>query len=377
MTTTNTTTKIGFQHVGSFLRPEALKQAREDFENGKINHEELREVENNEIEKLINQQKDAGLDYATDGEFRRSYWHLDFFWGFEGIKHTHIGEGYDFSNGRSRDDTAVLTDKISFSADTHPFIQDFKFTKSITDKIGGILPKQTIPAPAQLYRELTRGKNLDALNRIYPDKQEFYNDVEKAYHDAILAFYNEGARVIQLDDCSWGRLLDKKFLASDEGKKLVAENVQDIYLELNNGAIADLPDDLTINTHICRGNFHSSFLFSGGYDNVADNLFGQENVDTYFLEYDSKRAGSFAPLAKVSGDKKVVLGLITSKDGKLENRQDIIDRIHEASQYLPLDRLWLSTQCGFASTEEGNIITPEQQWEKLALVKSIIDEVWG
>ncbi|WP_338231240.1 5-methyltetrahydropteroyltriglutamate--homocysteine S-methyltransferase [Companilactobacillus muriivasis] len=375
--TTNTTTKIGFQHVGSFLRPDALKQARADFESGKIDADELRNVENDAIETLINQQKDAGLDYATDGEFRRSYWHLDFFWGFEGVKHTHIGEGYDFSNGRSRDDTAVLTDKISFNADTHPFIQDFKFTKSITDKIGGILPKQTIPAPAQLYRELTRGKNLDALNRIYPDKQEFYNDVEKAYHDAILAFYNEGARVIQLDDCSWGRLLDKKFLETDEGKKLVAENVQDIYLELNNGAIADLPDDLTINTHVCRGNFHSSFLFSGGYDNVADNLFGQENVDTYFLEYDSERAGSFAPLAKVSGDKKVVLGLITSKTGKLEKRQDIIDRIHEASQYLPLDRLWLSTQCGFASTEEGNVITPEQQWEKLALVKSIIDDVWG
>lgn len=375
--TTNTTTKIGFQHVGSFLRPAELKQARTDFENGKIDHDELRSIENTAIEELINQQKDAGLDYATDGEFRRSYWHLDFFWGFEGVKHTHIGEGYDFSNGRSRDDTAVLTDKISFNADTHPFIQDFKFTKSITDKIGGILPKQTIPAPAQLYRELTRGKNLDALNRIYPDKQDFYNDVEKAYHDAILAFYNEGARVIQLDDCSWGRLLDKKFLATDEGKKLVAENVQDIYLELNNGAIKDLPDDLTINTHICRGNFHSSFLFSGGYDNVADNLFGQENVDTYFLEYDSDRAGSFAPLAKVSGDKKVVLGLITSKTGKLEKRQDIIDRIHEASQYLPLDRLWLSTQCGFASTEEGNVITPDQQWEKLALVKSIIDEVWG
>jgi len=375
--TTNTTTKIGFQHVRSFLRTDALKQARADFESGKIDADELRNVENDAIETLINQQKDAGLDYATDGEFRRSFWHLDFFWGFEGVKHTHIGEGYDFSNGRSRDDTAVLTDKISFNADTHPFIQDFKFTKSITDKIGGILPKQTIPAPAQLYRELTRGKNLDALNRIYPDKQEFYNDVEKAYHDAILAFYNEGARVIQLDDCSWGRLLDKKFLATDEGKKLVAENVQDIYLELNNGAIADLPDDLTINTHICRGNFHSSFLFSGGYDNVADNLFGQENVDTYFLEYDSERAGSFAPLAKVSGDKKVVLGLITSKTGKLEKRQDIIDRIHEASQYLPLDRLWLSTQCGFASTEEGNVITPEQQWGKLALVKSIIDEVWG
>ena len=375
--TTQTANKIGFQHVGSFLRPAELKQARAEFEDGKITHEQLRDVENQAIAKLIEQQKDAGLDYATDGEFRRSYWHLDFFWGFEGVKHTHIGEGYDFVHGRSRDDTAVLTDKISFNADTHPFIQDFKFTKSVTDKIGGILPKQTIPAPAQLYRELTRGENLDALNRIYPDKQDFYNDVEKAYHDAILAFYNEGARVIQLDDCSWGRLLDKKFLATDEGKKLVAENVQDIYLELNNGALADLPDDLTINTHVCRGNFHSDFLFSGGYDNVADNLFGKENVDTYFLEYDSDRAGSFAPLAKVSGDKKVVLGLITSKTGKLENRQDIIDRIHEASQYLPLNQLWLSTQCGFASTEEGNVITPEQQWEKLALVKSIQDEVWG
>lgn len=374
---TITKQKIGFQHVGSFLRPKELKQAREDFENGKIDHSQLRTVEDEAITKLIEQQKQVGLDYATDGEFRRSYWHLDFFWGFEGVKHTHIGLGYDFSGGRSRDDTAVLADKISFDPKTHPFIKDFKFTKAVTDDIGGILPKQTIPAPAQLYRELTRGENQAALDRIYPDKEEFYQDVEKAYHDAILAFYNEGARVIQLDDCSWGRLLDKKFLATDEGKKLVAENVQDIYLKLNNGAIKDLPDDLTINTHICRGNFHSTFLFSGGYDNVADNLFGKENVDTYFLEYDSDRSGSFEPLAKVSGDKRVVLGLITSKSGELEDRNVIIDRIKEASQYLPLDRLWLSTQCGFASTEEGNVITPEQQWEKLKLVKSIQDEVWG
>jgi Methionine synthase II (cobalamin-independent) len=374
---TITQTKIGFQHVGSFLRPEVLKQARADFADKKIDQAQLTTVENEAIRNLVKQQKEAGLDYVTDGEFRRSYWHLDFFWGFEGIGHTHAGEGYDFSRGRSRDDTAVLTDKISFNADTHPFIQHFKFLKSVTDDIGGVLPKQTIPAPAQLYRELTRDKNQEALDRIYPDKEELYKDVEKAYHDALIAFYNEGARVIQLDDCSWGRLLDKKFLASDEGKKLVAENVQDIYLKLNNGAVKDLPEDLTINTHVCRGNFHSDFLFSGGYDNVADNLFGKENVDTYFLEYDSDRAGSFAPLAKVSGDKRVVLGLVTSKKGELEDRQVIIDRIHEAAQYLPLDRLWLSTQCGFASTEEGNIITPEQQWEKLALVKSIIDEVWG
>ncbi|WP_334329328.1 5-methyltetrahydropteroyltriglutamate--homocysteine S-methyltransferase [Companilactobacillus sp. HBUAS59699] len=374
---TKTQTKIGFQHVGSFLRPAELKQARKDYQENKINHDQLRQVEDACIKHLVEQQKAAGLDYATDGEFRRSYWHLDFFWGFEGVSHTHNGEGYDFSKGRSRDDTAVLTDRISFDKNTHPFIDDFKYLKSVTDELGGILPKQTIPAPAQLYRELTRDKNQEALDRIYPNEEDLYTDIEQAYHDAIIAFYEAGARVIQLDDCSWGRLLDSKFLATDEGKKLVKERVQDTYLELNNGAIKDLPDDLTINTHVCRGNFHSDFLFSGGYAPVADNLFGQENVDTYFLEYDSDRAGGFEPLAKVSGDKRVVLGLITSKKGELEDRQVIIDRIKEASQYLPLDRLWLSTQCGFASTEEGNIITEEQQWQKLALVKSIIDEVWG
>ncbi|APX71389.1 5-methyltetrahydropteroyltriglutamate--homocysteine S-methyltransferase [Companilactobacillus allii] len=374
---TKTQTKIGFQHVGSFLRPDVLKQARKDFEDKKIDQTTLSEVEDEAIRDLVTKQKNAGLDYVTDGEFRRSYWHLDFFWGFEGVGHTEADEGYDFSRGRSRNDTAVLTDKISFNKDTHPFIQHFKFLKSVTDDIGGVLPKQTIPAPAQLYRELTRDKNEDALKRIYPNEEDLYADVEKAYHDALLAFYEEGARVIQLDDCSWGRLLDKKFVATPEGKKLVDGRVQDIYLELNNGAIKDLPDDLTINTHICRGNFHSDFLFSGGYGPVADNLFGKENVDTYFLEYDSKRSGGFEPLAKVSGDKRVVLGLITSKTGELEDRQSIIDRIKEASQYLPLDRLWLSTQCGFASTEEGNVITDEQQWAKLALVKSIQTEIWG
>ncbi|AKP67936.1 5-methyltetrahydropteroyltriglutamate--homocysteine S-methyltransferase [Companilactobacillus ginsenosidimutans] len=374
---TLTKQKIGFQHVGSFLRPKGLKLARQQYEAGKFSIDDLREIEDEAIKDLIIKEKEAGLDYVTDGEFRRSYWHLDFFWGFEGVEHIHYGEGYHFAHEETRDDTARLSGKISFNPITHPFIQDFDFVKSVTDDIGGVQPKQTIPAPSQLYIELIRGENADKIKEFYPNEQDLFDDIEQAYHDAIIAFYDEGARVIQLDDCSWGLFLDENFLSTSDGKAYADSGIQDILLNLNNGALKDLPDDLTINTHVCRGNYHSDFAFSGGYGPVADTLFAKENVDTYFLEYDSNRSGGFEPLAKVSGDKNVVLGLLTTKSGKLENRQDIIDRINEASQYLPLDRLWLSTQCGFASTEEGNVLTEEQQWDKLKLVKSVIDEVWG
>ncbi|APX71390.1 5-methyltetrahydropteroyltriglutamate--homocysteine S-methyltransferase [Companilactobacillus allii] len=374
---TKTTTKIGFQHVGSFLRPDVLKQARKDLANGTIDQSELTDIEDESIRDLVSKEKNAGLDYVTDGEFRRSYWHLDFFWGFEGIDHIHYGKGYNFAHEETRDDTAILSGKIKFNANTHPFIKHFQFLKSVTDDLGGVIPKQTIPAPAQLYIELVRGTNADKIKEFYDTDEDLYKDIKKAYHDAILAFYDEGARVIQLDDCSWGLFLDAGFLATPDGKAYANSGIQDILLDLNNGAIEDLPDDLTINTHICRGNYHSDFAFAGGYGPVADTVFAKENVDTYFLEYDSTRAGNFEPLAKVSGDKRVVLGLITTKSGDLEDRQVIIDRIKEASQYLPLDRLWLSTQCGFASTEEGNVLTEQQEWDKLALVKSIQEEVWG
>lgn len=374
---TLTKQKIGFQHVGSFLRPNGLKQARKAYQDGFFTRADLTEIEDEAIKDLIIKQKELGLKYVTDGEFRRSYWHLDFFWGFEGVEHIHYGEGYHFAHEETRDDTARLSGKISFNPITHPFIHDFDFVKSVTDDIGGVLPKQTIPAPSQLYIELIRGDNLKTVEEFYPNRQDLLDDIKQAYHDAIIAFYDEGARVIQLDDCSWGLFLDEKFLSTPDAKAYADSGIQDTLLELNNGAIENLPDDLTINTHICRGNYHSDFAFSGGYGPVADTLFAKENVDTYFLEYDSKRAGSFAPLAKVSGDKNVVLGLLTTKSGELENRQDIIDRIKEASQYIPLDRLWLSTQCGFASTEEGNVLTEDQQWAKLKLVKSIIDEIWN
>lgn len=374
--TTKTSQALGFQHVGSFLRPNELKQARQNFEEGKITQEELEGVENVIITHLVNQQVDAGIKVVTDGEFRRSYWHLDNFWGFNGVERINYGEGYLFAHEETRDDSARLNGKLSFDANVHPFIQHFKFVKALADE-AGVEAKITIPAPAQFYAELVRGTNADVVSNFYDSNEELFTDVKRVYREEIFALYKAGARTVQLDDCTWGMLVDPDFWEKMAGAGFDIQSLKDLYLDLNNGAIDDLPEDLTINTHICRGNYHSDWAAAGGYDAVADELFGKENVSSYFLEYDSERAGGFEPLSKVSGDKKVVLGLITSKTGELENKEDIIKRIHEAEKYLPLDRLWLSTQCGFASTEEGNILTEEQQWAKLALVKEILDEVWG
>jgi methionine synthase II (cobalamin-independent) len=374
--TTQTLQKIGFQHVGSFLRPEALKQARQSFAAGNITAEELAGVENAAITELVNKEVEAGLDVVTDGEFRRSYWHLDNFWGFDGVERFNYGEGYFFAHEETRDDSARLTGKLGFNADTHPFIQHFKFVKALADE-AGVAAKITIPSPSQFYGELSRGVNVERIAEHYDSNEELFEDIKRVYHEEILALYNAGARTVQLDDCTWGLLVDPKFKDVYAATGFDINDLKRLYLDLNNGAIADLPDDLTINTHVCRGNYHSDWATSGGYDDVADELFGQENVTNYFLEYDSERAGGFAPLAKVSGDKQVVLGLITTKSGELEDKGTIIARIHEATKYLPLDRLWLSTQCGFASTEEGNILTDAQQWAKLQLVKEILDEVWG
>ena len=374
--TTQTLQKIGFQHVGSFLRPEALKEARQSFAAGNITAEELEGVENAAITELVNKEVEAGLDVVTDGEFRRSYWHLDNFWGFDGVERFNYGEGYFFAHEETRDDSARLTGKLGFNADTHPFIQHFKFVKALADE-AGVAAKITIPSPSQFYGELSRGVNVERIAEYYDSNEELFEDIKRVYHEEILALYNAGARTVQLDDCTCGLLVDPKFKDVYAATGFDINDLNRLYLDLNNGAIADLPDDLTINTHVCRGNYHSDWATSGGYDDVADELFGQENVTNYFLEYDSERAGGFAPLAKVSGDKQVVLGLITTKSGELEDKETIIARIHEATQYLPLDRLWLSTQCGFASTEEGNILTDTQQWAKLQLVKEILDEVWG
>lgn len=378
MTEFTTRTKSPFRYdiVGSFLRPEKLKNAREKFNNGEISHDELTEVENYAIIDLIKQEEAVGLKAVTDGEFRRSYWHLDFFWGLQGVKHVNLEHGYFFNDEETRNDSAQIIGNIS--GENHPFVEHFKFVQDHVTP--GIQVKQTIPAPAQFLEELIRPENQASVKNAYASLDELDHDVAAAYHQVIEDLYAAGCRTLQLDDCTWGIAvnnfanLKKKDPNADTSQ---LKELQERFLKVNNAAIADLPADLTINTHVCRGNYHSTWAAAGGYGPVADTLLAQENVQAFYLEYDSDRAGGFEPLAKVPEDKYVVLGLVTSKSGELEDRETIIKRIHEAAKFHPLDKLCLSPQCGFASTEEGNILTVEQQWNKIKFVKEIAADVWN
>lgn len=371
-TTKRTTVPFRYDIVGSFLRPQPIKDARKKLAEGKITQADLKQVEDEEIRKLVAKEKSIGLKAVTDGEFRRSYWHLDFFWGFDGVDHVVLDHGYFFHGEETRADSARLSGKIRFSG--HPFLSHYRFLKQAAGS--DVIAKQTIPSPAQFFAELVRGENEKEIDKYYSDREELYKDISSAYHKAILAFYDLGCRVIQLDDCTWGMLCDKNFWNAMAGEGYDVNKLKDLYLRLNNDAIADLPADLTVTTHICRGNYHSTWATSGGYEPVAETLFGKENVSAYYLEYDTDRAGDFSPLKHVSDDKKVVLGLVTTKSGKLEDKERIISRIHEAAQYIPADRLCLGPQCGFASTEEGNILTEDEQWKKLEFIKEIAQEVW-
>ncbi|MDA9472941.1 5-methyltetrahydropteroyltriglutamate--homocysteine S-methyltransferase [Enterococcus sp. 5H] len=362
-----------YEIVGSFLRPEELKQAREKFEAGQLTVEQLNAVENEAIRDLVAKQKEVGLKTISDGEFRRSYWHLDFFWGFKGIEHNVMDQGYLFHGEETRADSARVNGKIQFNP-THPVFEEYTFLTTISD---GTSIRQSIPAPAQLLAELVRGANEDKLNEFYPDREVLYQDIAKAYRETILALYELGCRDIKLDDCTWGMLVDKNFWETMTNGAYDTQHLQELYLRLNNDAVAELPEDLHVTTHVCRGNYHSTWATSGGYEPVADTLLGNQNVEAFFLEFDDDRSGDFEPLRFVPDEKQVVLGLVTSKDGKLEDKDTLISRIKEASQYVPLDRLSLSPQCGFASTEEGNILTEEEQWAKLGLVIDVANEVWG
>lgn len=371
----NNEIQIPFRYdiVGSFLRPERLKEARAKFEQGNITDEELTQIENDEIKKLVEKQKQVGLKAVTDGEFRRSWWHLDFFWGFDGVERTAIAEGYHFHGETSRAETARLSGKISFR--NHPFLSAYEFLYNIAGD--DVIARQTIPAPAQLLFELDRIENTQSTKHIYPDREELISDIAKAYQEIIKAFYNLGCRNIQIDDCTWGALCDENFRNQLQSNGVDLTKLLNEFVRVNNTAIKDTPADLTITTHVCRGNFHSTWAASGGYDPIADILFKEENVRAFYLEYDTERAGDFTPLKLIPTDKKVVLGLVSSKTGVLEDREVIINRIKEASEYVKLEDLCLSPQCGFASTEEGNILTEEEQWEKIKFIKSIAEEVWN
>ena len=363
-------TPFKYDFVGSFLRPQALKDAKENYIAGKITKDEYDAVVNEEIAKLVAKQKKLGYHAITDGEFRRTFWHLDFMWGFEGVEHIATGGGVPFNGELAVLDDTFLVGK--FKAKPHPFVEYFKFLKQFEDE--NTVAKYTIPAPAQTYLQFIVPGSVEHTRKYYASNDELIEDIAAAYRDVIGQFYEAGCRNLQIDDCSWGSAL------SDNGTLALgisAKDFKDQLLKVNNLALAGRPEDMTITSHICRGNYHSTFFSSGAYDPVADWVFANENVDALFLEYDDERSGGFKPLAKVSSDKTVVLGLITTKSPELEDKNDVIERIKEASKYIPLERICLSPQCGFASCEIGNKLTEEEQWAKLKLVKEIAEEVWG
>lgn len=362
-----------FDAVGSYLRPAELKEARAKAAEGSISAEQLRDTEDRLIADVIAKQKAHGLHYITDGELRRSYWHLDFMWGFGGVKHIELEHGYQFHGEETTKGSLCLTGKIT--GENHPFIQDFLFVKQF--ETDGVEAKQTVPAPAQFLAELFRGDNAKNTREFYPDTRELINDIAKAYRTFFSEIYAAGCRTVQLDDCTWGMIVDDDFWKSMAGTGFTLEHEALQYLNVNNLAIEGKPEGLTVNTHVCRGNYHSCYATKGAYDPVAPFLFAKENVDTYYLEYDDERSGGFEPLKYVSADKHVVLGLVTTKSPVLEDKAAVIARIREAAKYVPLERLSLSPQCGFASCEIGNRLTEDEQWAKIDLVREISEEVWG
>lgn len=362
--------------VGSFLRPDVLKQARADFAAGVIDEAALRAVEDEAIRDLVAKQKAAGLHVITDGEFRRSYWHLDFMWGLQGIERRTSRTGYQFHDEETTADTAVVTGKIS--GESHPFVEHFKFVKALEEK--GQVARQTIPAPAQTYSEVILDRcngQQESLRAVYPTDEELIADIAAAYRTVLADLYAAGCRNVQFDDCTWGIYCDRDFVAKTGMSPVDIKKVSELGVAINNAALEGKPADLVVNTHVCRGNYHSTYAFEGGYDPVAPYLFANEDVNAFYLEFDTPRAGGFAPLAHVAAGKKVVLGLVTSKQPGLEDEELLVRRINEAAQYVPLEDLCLSPQCGFASCECGNKLTEEEQWAKVALVQRVAKRVWG
>ena len=366
-------TPFRYDFVGSFLRPQALKDAKAAYQDGQITKEAFDKVVNEEITKVVAKQKELGFHVITDGEFRRTFWHLDFMWGFEGVEHENTGNGVRFDAELAVLDDTYLAGKIK--AKPHPFVEYFKFLKQFEDE--NTVAKYTIPAPAQMLQQLIVPANFESTRKFYPTNEELIQDIGKGYQEVIRQFYEAGCRNLQLDDCTWGAIVGEAAKQRYKSLGIDLEEVKAQLLEVNNLALEEKPEDMVITSHICRGNYHSTFFTSGPYDSVADYVFAKERVDALFLEYDDERSGGFAPLAKVSADKKVVLGLITTKSPVLEDKETVIARIHEAAKYVPLDRLCLSPQCGFASCEIGNKLTEDEQWAKLKLVKEIAEEVWG
>lgn len=294
-------------------------------------------------------------------------------WGFDGVAHEQTGSGVQFDAELASVEDTYLVGKIK--AKKHPFVEYFKYLKQFEDE--NTIAKYTIPAPAQMFQQMIVPANIETTRKYYATNEELIQDIGVAYQDVIKQFYEAGCRNLQLDDCTWGAIVGDAAKQRYQALGIELEDVKKQLLAVNNLALEGRPEDMIITSHICRGNYHSTFFTSGPYDTVADYVFAKENVDALFLEYDDERSGGFAPLKKVSEDKKVVLGLITTKKPDLEDKEKVINRIKQAAKYIPLERLCLSPQCGFASCAIGNKLTEEEQWAKLKLVKEIAEEVWG
>jgi 5-methyltetrahydropteroyltriglutamate--homocysteine methyltransferase len=355
-------------HVGSLLRPAALKDARAAHERGEIDAAALKAIEDVEIEKIICKQESIGLKAVTDGEFRRASWQTDFLQRLDGVE-AYAGERkIKFKGAQPKAILLRVKNKLGFSG--HPMIEHFRFVKAHARGV----PKMTIPSPSALHFRYGREAVPEA---IYPAMEDFYRDLGATYAKAVRAFADAGCRYLQFDEVNLAYLCDPTLREQIHARGDDPETLPQVYAGMINAAMSDIPTDMTISMHLCRGNFRSSFVASGGYEPVAELLFNTIKVHGYFMEYDTERAGGFEPLRFVPKGKTVVLGLVTSKTGQLEGKDFIRRRIEEAAKFVDIDQLCLSPQCGFASTEEGNVLAEEEQWAKLAMIVEIAEEVWG
>ena len=355
-------------HVGSLLRPAALKEARARYARGEIDAGALAAVEDGAIATIIKKQEAIGLKSVTDGEFRRSWWHLDFLWGLAGTERYAMDQGITFAGVTTRAEGVRVVGKLDFTG--HPMIEHFKFVQARSKQIA----KMTLPAPSAMYGRVGRGPISEAA---YPRLDAFFADLGAAYRKAVRAFADAGCRYLQLDEVFIAMLCDEAYRARQQAQGDDPRKLAELYADLINAAVAEVPPDMTVTMHLCRGNYRSTFMGAGGYAPVAEVLFDRVKVDGYFMEYDSARAGGFEPLRLLPKGRKAVLGLVTTKTGALETRDAIKRRIDEAAKFADLDRLCLSPQCGFASTEEGNVLAEDEQWAKLALIVEVAAEVWG
>jgi 5-methyltetrahydropteroyltriglutamate--homocysteine methyltransferase len=361
-----TTPPFRADHVGSLLRTAPIKEARLKREKGQIEPATFKEIENREIEKIIAKQKSIGLQLATDGEFRRAWWHFDFYGLLDGVELREVESGIQFQGVQTKAQAPHIVGPLGFPS-THPMLEHFRFLKAHAQTT----PKMTIPSPNVLHFRLA-----SVNTKLYPDRKALFAALADVYRQAVRAFYEAGCRYLQFDDTAWAYLCSKDEVQKAKQRGTEVENLPQAYARMINRVLEAKPNDMVITTHICRGNFRSTWITSGGYEPVAEILFGSCNYDGYFLEYDSDRAGGFEPLRFVpKGKKQIVLGLITTKTGSLEKKDDIKRRIGEAQKYVALDQLCLSPQCGFASTEEGNILAEDEQWKKLSLAVEIANEV--